>query len=231
MLEDGRWVADYAFEQLGSGSYRLRCCTLDTAEVSEGERIVSPPDDAVHFVIGDDAPRRALRIAAVDAATGEALDDYRVYFHPRGGVEMLDAPGEDGAWSREVFDGARFDWRVHAAGYRAAAGTQVDFAGDATLVVRLERGFSAIVNLLSIESMSGLEGVEVFADGESVGWTASTGFLHLDLPERPDRVHVDPRLWTVFGDSTFVSDLGPSGELGGWDEGTVFLSAYLRPVR
>ena len=168
---------------------------------------------------------------ALDAATGDPVPDFRVYFHPLGNVEALESGSADEPWTRDVYQGVRFTWRLHAPGYRAVTGDESSFAAQGVLDVELERGFSAVVNLLSIESMRSVAGVEVFADGRSVGWTNQDGFLYLDLPERPRLVTVDPTAWVVHDDDTYRSDFDLEHGFADWEEREVFLSAYLRPVR
>lgn len=165
----------------------------------------------------------------IDKATGEAIESYRVYFHAEDNVEVLEPGRNSEPWTHEISEGVAFRWRMHAPGYRAASGDQSSFASDHELEVALTPGFSAVINMNSIESMRSLEGVEVFADGVSVGWTDEDGFLYVDFDRRPTEITVDPTLWTVFSDGTFRSDL--AGELVDWNELEVFLSAYLRPVR
>lgn len=227
--ENGRFVGEYCFAELGSGSYSVSCCTVDAVPVEGRLRVVSPPNESVDFHVDDGRPLRELRLRPIDEATGEALESYRVYFHAEGNVEILEPGTSSAPWMREVSEGVDFRWRVHAPGYRAASGNQSDFTSDHQLEVALTHGFSAVVNLNSIESMRSLAGVEVFADGISVAWTDADGFAYLEFDRRPTEITVDPTLWTIYSDDTFRSDL--AGALADWNEQEVFLSAYLRPVR
>jgi hypothetical protein len=229
--QDGQLVAEFSFEELGSGSYELRCCTTEAVRVPRRVLTLSPPDEQVHFHIEDDAPRRLHRIRASSAASGEPLESFRVFFQTEGNVELLELATREAPWEREISEGVEFEWRVFAGGFRASSGTALSFGRESELDVRLEPGFSAVVNVLSIESLRSLEGVEVFADGVSVGMTNAGGMLFLDLPERPDHITFDPSLWSIFSDGAFQSDLAPAS--GAFDslEDDVYLSAYLRPMR
>jgi hypothetical protein len=229
--EDGAFVADYRFDELGSGSYSVSCCTVDAVHVEDRVRVLSPPNESADFHVDDGRAVAKLVLHPIDKATGEPLADYQVYFHPAGNVEAQESGSAAEPWTREVSEGVAFKWRVHAPGYRAASGNESAFAGDAELTVALEPGFSAVINLNSIESLRSLEGVEVFADGVSVGWTDADGFLYLDLPSRPKRISLDPTLWTVYTDGTYRSDFDVETGFALWNENEVFLSAYLRPVR
>lgn len=229
--EGERYVADYSFDELGNGSYTLSCCTIEAVSIEARVRTLSPPNDAVSFHIDDDRPLSDLEFRVVDHRTGEPLDAYQVHFQQVGNVELLDAGTSADPWSKRVSRDVRFTWRVFAPGYESASGDQSAFSSQAPLEVRMSAGFSAIVNLNSIESMRSLSGVEIFADGVSVGWSDEDGFVYVNLDERPDRITLDPTLWTVFTNDTFVSDFDVENGFADWNEREVYLSAYLRPVR
>lgn len=152
--------------------------------------------------VDDGRPFAALVLHPIDTTTGEPLADYQVYFHPAGNVEAQESGSAAEPWTRDVSEGVAFAWRVHASGYRPVSGDESAFADDAELTVALELGFSAVINLNSIESLRSLEGVEVFVDGVSVGWTDADGFPYFDLPSRPARISLDSTLWTVYTDET-----------------------------
>lgn len=226
--ENGVFVARFAFDDLGHGSYRVVCNTIEGVPIEGRVRSLAPPDTDVHFHIEDDRPVLSLDLEVVDDETGEPVESYHFLSRVENGYmdDNLVSPGQ--SVERVIREGVDFAWWIRAEGYRAAGGSAADFA-DGPPTVRLRPGFCAVVHVLSIESLSSLPGVTVFADGVPVSVTDAEGDVVLDLPAKPRTLGFDPERWTIYRDGGFHSDIDP--ETGTFEVGDDFhLGAYLRRV-
>jgi len=224
-------IAEFAFEDLPFGRYRLRCNTTQAAAIVDATRELAPPLENVEFLVRDRAPKRTLTWTVVSADTGEALENFRLGLRIDNGYLGWRTCSSTEPCTLEIADGVPFEWRVFADGHRGAAGDESDFAARSETAVRLPTGFCAVVSLTNVEDLSKACGVEVFADGRSQGRTDSRGELTLDLVTRPERVEVDPTQFRIYSDSVFVSDVdAQTGALDARDE-KHFVGVYVRPVK
>lgn len=228
--ENGVLVGEFAFDDIGDGNYRLTCNTIEGVPIHDRVRRVSPGETDVLFHIEDDRPVLPLEPRVLDADTGATIDSFHFLSRVEGGYldDQLVTPQQPLA--RVFREGVDFEWWVRADGYRPRGGTARDVPGDGALEVRVEPGFGAVVHVVSVESLSSVPGVTVFADGEPVGVTGDQGDLVLDLPSKPRTIGFDPERWWIYTDGGFHSDIDPKSGAYDLSDGH-HLGAYLRRVQ
>ena len=103
--------------------------------------------------------------------------------------------------------GRKFRWRVDRADYGFAAGDETAFAleehRDGRIVriaeLDLAPGWSELVRAVRRDGRGVIEGVEVLADGVSVGKTDAAGQLKIVLREAPRRLDAKHEGFTLVG--------------------------------
>jgi hypothetical protein len=140
--------------------------------------VVSPPAEGLEFVCEDHLPVLDLELRALDAATGEPIEEIssRVWIGEPGPDSQLRPDRKhDTNLYQDVSRGAPLQWILGAKGYRLAQGTEADalLEGNRQVIVaRLEPGWGHIYTLTRPGRPVGepIEGVELIADGVSIGF-------------------------------------------------------------
>ena len=227
--------ATFAFDDVPPGSYRLTCNTTTPYGFESPVRFINPPEESLRFRLLDD--REPQRVSfAIRAAEGgrDLLEAYSLQYAFNGGYTDRAKGTRESPVQIEVPDRASVTWVVFAPGRKPMAGDASAFGArqsESQLTLHLEQGWGARMNLLGIETLGSLAGVEVFADGVSMGHTDTDGLLLLSLEAAPRRVHFDPSHWVIHDSLTYDTDLVPAtGELLERDNPS-FITAYLRPAR
>jgi hypothetical protein len=226
--EEGERFGEWTSKELPPGSYELQLAVDDFHAWTGTPRVARPPDPSVDFFC-DDANSADLGFLVLDAATGETVRSYVVYW-PDGGEwrsgDHADActMGSDGRYAyflmtREIAIRAwpldrPLDWTVSAKGYRLASGTLADFDRTARnpergrdepfryATVVLERGWGADF-VVQRDDREPVEGVRIAIGGEPAGATDARGRLRVLRDAATGAVSLD-------GDWAWESDdLGP----------------------
>ncbi len=197
----GEYEAPFAFEDIPAGEYELTVRPLDNMEWNTRRMVVSPPAEGLEFVCEDDVPLCDLGFRAVDDATGQPIAKSwtLVWLGDPMNDVRLDADWESGLY-RGVPAGASLRWVLHAEGYRLAMGDESAFRpeGETRMVeVRLARGWGQVFKVTTNDGETPLAGVELVADGSTIGHTDARGILCTNLDSMPRQLDFRLEGWRV----------------------------------
>lgn len=197
---DGEYRAAFSFEEVPSGSYELSLEPLDNMRWERLSMTVSPPAEGLEFICEDDVSTFDLEFRVVDAQTGARIASSWSIVWQGDPLEdvRLDADWEAGLY-KAVPDGASLRWVLRAKGYRLAVGdeTRMRIEGDRRVIdVKLEPGWGQMFKVTTTELVP-LQGVALFADGNSIGVTDSRGMVSMDLDAKPGALEFRYEDWIV----------------------------------
>jgi len=200
---DGELVAPFAFEDLPVGEYELQLVLMDNQPWDARTKVLTAPAEGVVFTCLDDVPTYELVVRCVDAETGEPLEGAQSRVRVTG-------PGQ-GYWLREDMDSvmrqtqglreqryglvpedARLEWIVGAPGHGLARGDESAMrieSGVGVVETRLTPGFGQFFLVTTHDrGLRPIAGVELLADGASIGRTDERGVVFLEGEEEPARI-------------------------------------------
>lgn len=222
-------VAHFEFTDVPPGRYRLIANTNEPYRIPDRVRTVEAPAEDLSFVVLDEAEPRRLTVVATGAESGEAIDHKLRIIVDGSYADTIEGTVLEPA-SDLVAPGCDFTWTVTSPGRIPVTGTQADLTGD-EIRVALRSGFGAWLHLIDVESLNDLAGVEIFADGVSLGRTNERGELFASWDERPERIHFDENEWLIHNSVTYSSEIDPETGALRSEDGQPSVHAYLRRVR
>lgn len=196
----GEFIAAFSFANVPSGSYELRLEPQDNRRWETRAMTVSPPVEGLEFICEDDAPTFDLALRAIDARTGNPIEtSWSIVWQgdPLDDVR-LDDDWESGLY-RGVPEGVPLRWILRAQGHRLAAGDQTDIRAHAdhrVIEARLEPGWGQVFTVTTRDDEP-IAGVELLADGSSIGVTDALGVVAINLDAKPNRLEFQYRDWVV----------------------------------
>ena len=196
----GEYTAAFLFESVPSGDYELSLKPLDNNRWETLTMTVSPPAEGLEFLCEDDAPTFDLEFRAIDARTGAPIEESWNIVWQGDPLEdvRLDDDWKTGLY-REVTEGVPLRWVVRAEGYRLATGDEADIRTEEehrVVEARLERGWGQIFKVTTREREP-IAGVELVADGDSIGVTDAQGMVSMDLNAKPAALKFRYKDWGV----------------------------------
>lgn len=226
---DGRQQATWSFANVPG----IRCeATLELFEpcgVVQRRFEIVPPAAEVAFHVLDRIARQRVTFRPDDAArVGDG--GWAVHVVGDAGWQLNAARADAGPLAIDAPVGQAFAWRVVGESLRARAGRLLVPAEPCEVVVPVARGYSTELHCMDIANFYAARGVEVFADGSSIGRTDADGVLPIDREVRPRTLALDPDVWRIFHDSAHRSDVdATTGEFHARDaRGT--LHVYVKRV-
>lgn len=231
-LVDGRQVGHFQFHDLPAGEFTVRIEKDDWLKWEPREFKVSAPREDLEVRVFDDLSLCDYVVRARDRDNGLPLGDLHVWLEFKNGPQRDRRCASNEVVERGVPVERAFAWRVDKAGYRFAAGDESSFQleemrdGRLTRIVELDLapGWSEVFRAVRRDGKGAIEGVEVLADGVSLGKTAKNGELAVELRDPPKSVTVRHARWTLSG----KIDLRPAWRREG---GRRSLAVPLQPVR
>lgn len=204
---EGRKVGRFEFPALPEGPLQLRVEKDDWFTWEPAKFDVAPPREGVRILVYDDVATCDYAIRARDRDNGLALDRLHVWFEFEGGPTRDRRTASNEPFERGVPVGKKFRWRVDRADFCFASGDETAFAleehtgGRIVRVAELDLapGWSELVRAVRRDGRGGIEGVEVLADGVSLGKTDAAGQLKLTLREAPKRLDARHADFTLQG--------------------------------
>ncbi|MCP3920549.1 MAG: carboxypeptidase regulatory-like domain-containing protein [bacterium] len=197
---DGCAVSAFRFDAVPQGDYIVQLA-LDETHTLVADTIPTAPGAApIEFYAERPAQVRPFVFDVFDAETGRALEAFEV-LHTADGRAVL-SRSLDGALSlRDVPIEAAFSWAVRASGYYELVhdACRVHVFDDRVEVEAPMRcGWSYRLNARDGAGRP-LGGVEVLADGTSLGFTDGEGKLTCRHPEKPLRLSLSAEGWQHAG--------------------------------
>jgi hypothetical protein len=212
---EGEIVGPFAFEDVPAGRYELELYAEDNRPWEPGRMEVSVPAEGLEFFCEDGAPAFDLIFRAVDAATGERVESLRslVWRGDPADEVLLDFDPLHHMYAAVPAD-TSLHWVVRAEGYLIvegdeSAGRLVD--GTRVVELALHRGWSRLFRVVSPE-WDVMAGVELVADGVSVGVTDARGLVRIERASPPETLELRSEGHSV---PCRESDLGPLFDLLG----------------
>lgn len=204
---DGRKVGRFEFAALPEGPLQLRVEKEDWFNWEPAKLDVAPPREGLRILVYDDVATCDYAVRVRDRDNGLALDRLHVWFEFEGGPTRDRRTASNEPFERGVPVGRKFRWRVDRADYGFAAGDETAFAleehRDGRIVriaeLDLAPGWSELVRAVRRDGRGVIEGVEVLADGVSVGKTDAAGQLKIVLREAPRRLDAKHEGFTLVG--------------------------------
>lgn len=208
---DGRSEGRFSFEDVPLVECDVTLEMFVACAVDVRTHRVVPPQERVAFHVQDRLPSQQVGFAVVDANGTAHPGPWSVFVRGDGGWQVRFGT-DDAAATRDALPiGLPFAWTMVGEGLRAQHGRAVAVAGTPLQVtIPAVAGFSARVACMDLANYHQARGVEVFADGVSVGATDVQGELTIDLPRPPRVLSLDPRVWRIFSDGTHRSDVDPA---------------------
>jgi len=222
----GEYTAAFSFDDVPSGNYELSLKPLDNLRWETLTMTVSPPAEGLEFICEDDVPTFDLEFRAIDAQTGAPIEkSWNIVWQgdPLEDVR-LDDDWETGLY-KAVPEGVSLKWVLRAEGYRLATGDETDIRTEAdhrVVEAKLERGWGQLF-LVTTREREPIEGVELLADGNSVGVTDSQGMVSMNLDAKPRGLEFRYKDWIVTW-----GRVDPNEDGFGWGPET---PVYLSPDR
>lgn len=207
----GEYTAPFSFEDVPLGNYELRLDPLDNLRWETLSMTVSPPAEGLEFICEDDTPTFDLELRAIDARTGEPIEESWSIVWQGDPLEnvRLDDDWETGLY-RGVPEGVPLRWVVRAGGHRLATGDQTAIltrADHRVVEAKLERGWGQLFKVTTRDGEP-IEGVELLADADLVGVTDAQGMVSMNLDTKPAGLDFRYEDWVVTWGSV---DPGESG--------------------
>lgn len=188
---EGQFVAQFSFEKLPRGLYRLKLEPRDNRCWSPAMKTVAVPRDAVDFICEDEAATFDLAFQSIDAETNVELgNSWIIVWHGRGEEERRLIRDLESGHYLGVSEGDPLHWMVRAEGYRLAWGeaTRFEENGPLRIVrVRLVSGWGQVFKITTPEREP-IQGVEVLVNGARASVSDSGGRAILDLDKKPERL-------------------------------------------
>lgn len=196
----GEYLAEFSFDDVPSGNYELSLQPLDNMRWETRQMIVSPPAEGLEFICEDGGPTFDLEVRAIDAETGDPIGkSWNIVWQG----DPLDDVRLDDDWETGLYEavpeGVSLHWALHAEGYRLARGDESHIHAEANhrvIEARLVRGWGQIFKVTTREREP-IAGVELVADGNSLGVTDSQGMVSMDLDAKPRSLEFRYEGWHV----------------------------------
>jgi hypothetical protein len=228
-LREGVWTGTFAIEGLLPGRYHVRVVPERPFEVGgpTPDEALPAGSDELHYVLHDDVSSVRVSFQVADAETELPLAIYEYQIACWRGAWFRTGTLAEGSCAMTDHPSAvPFRWAIHVEGYAPAFGEDdglPDANGERTIAVRLERGWGARLYVMGPgQEKEPLEGAQVSLDGVAAGTTDAHGTLVLFTEERPNRIGVTYKDWSIDD----ASDVDPAtGALvgGDWDQIVVLL--------
>ena len=163
---------------------------------------VSSPAEGLEFICQDDTPTFALDFRAIDAETGQPIEQTWTIVWQGDPLDdiRLNHDWESGLY-KGVPEGVPLRWILRAADYRLATGDESDFRSEGELRVleaRLRPGWGQVFKVTTRED-DPIPDVELVVDGESVGYTDAQGMVSMNLDAKPKSLEFRYEGWHVSG--------------------------------
>lgn len=190
-----KWQGEFRFDALPAGDYEL---TIGDYGWSPVEIRASPPNESLVFERS--SSRQCLRINALDAESGEALEQRQVVLLSRGSEASSQwIGGEYGCaeYFGELESDAR--WIAAAEGYPPHWGTRAEISAVEDGYIarpRLGRGWGIEIVALG-PGFAPLEGAEIALDGELGEATDRDGIARVVREQRPRSIEVRRAGWSI----------------------------------
>ena len=203
--DDGPTHTPFSFEDVPITTYELTLSSLGNFRWEPGSQIIVPPAEGLEFLRFDLDERVPLEFRVIDAATGEAIEGFRVRTvrateSRDNGVLLHTGPLDPEGFPLE----GAFCWTIDADGYAPAFGSDADFVledGKRVAQVAMHPGWATrFVVMGGKPNTRLLEGAEVVLDGRTVGRTGPDGALVVRLDEPPESVEVRYLGWRLAND-------------------------------
>jgi RNA polymerase sigma-70 factor (ECF subfamily) len=208
---DGSAQGTFAFDGVPLVECDVKFYTYDAYSVPVRTHRVTPPQPALSFHVADRAPMARVCFEVALADGDPPLEPWTVRVVGDGWSGVAEPTGP-GAAEVQLPVGQSFTWLLVGQGVRARRGSGRADRG-ARIAAVTENGWSVRFEATDT-NYSRARDVAVFADGVPVGTTDATGELVIDLPERPDTLMLDTRVWRVFESSSHHSDIdGATGAI------------------
>lgn len=223
---DGEYQGSFSFDEIPAGQYELSLRPLDNLRWNTLRMNVSPPVEGLEFICEDDVPTFDFGFRAIDAETGDPIEkSWSIVWqgNPLDNIRLED-DWETGLYEA-VPEGVSLTWVLRAKGYRLARGDESDIrpgTDHRVIEARLVRGWGQVFKVTESEGDPGdpIAGVELLADGVSVGVTDARGMVSMDLDAKPSRLEFRFDGWHVSWGS-----VDPAEDGFGWGpEDPVYLS-------
>ncbi len=204
---EGRKVGVFQFTSLPAGPFTLNVEKDDWLKWEPRSLEVAAPNEDVRILVRDDVATSDYVVRVTDRDNGVALDGVRAWIEFKNGPsrERRFASGE--VIERGVPLDRAFRWRIDRPGYGSERGDETAFAVEEhvdgkirrVLELALEPGWKDVVRAVRRDGRGVIEGVEVFADGRSMGKTGKDGTLKVELRDPPKKVEAKHPNWRLAG--------------------------------
>lgn len=197
---DGEYVAAFSFDEIPPGKYELSLNPLDNLRWSTLRMTVSPPAEGLEFICEDDVPTFELGFRAIDARSGEVIQEtWTIVWQGDPSEDIrLEDDWETGLY-KGVPEGVPIRWMLRAQGYRLEWGDESGSGseGDERIVeARLVPGWGQLFHVTTREREP-FPGVELVVDGQPVGRTDARGMVWMNLDTRPAKLEFRLEGWHV----------------------------------